>query len=144
MSVWRPPSTFKQKIYKGPFKLTSSVPYLISLEGPLYIFILKVLGGLQTDMITLPSYQFKGPLIFPFTKICSYLIGDLATDKYYIVLLVYSTCQLYGPLLKKFEFPTNSHQLTKHNRTIWFIPSSPCSRFLTKKWSQITGVLQVE
>ena len=68
--------------------------------GPfIYMFCLKVLGGLQTDMIPLPSYQFKGPLIFSFTKICSYLIGDLATDKYYIVLLVYITCQLQGPLL---------------------------------------------
>ena len=30
--------------------------------------------------------------------------------------LVYSTCHLQGPLLKKFEFPTNSDQLTKHNK----------------------------
>ena len=58
--------------------------------------------------------------------------------------LVYSTCHLQGPLLKKFEFPTNSDQLTKHNKTIWIIPSSPSSRFLTKKWFQITGALQVE
>ena len=83
----------------GPFKLTSSVPYHISLEGPLFKFCLKVIGALQTHMIPIPSYQFKGPLIFSFTKSCSYLIGDLATDKYYIVPLVYITCQLQGPLL---------------------------------------------
>ena len=30
--------------------------------------------------------------------------------------VVYSTCQLQGPLFKKFEFPTNFDQLTKHNK----------------------------
>ena len=71
------------------------MPYHISLEGPLYIFCLKVLGDLQSDMIHIPSYQFEGPLIFSFTKICSYLIGDLATDKYYIV---HSVAKVYAVL----------------------------------------------
>ena len=83
----------------GSFKLTSSVPSHINLEGPLCIVCLKVLGALQTDMIHIPSYQFEGPLTFSSTKSCLYLIGDLATDKYYIVPLVYINYQLQGPLL---------------------------------------------
>ena len=67
--------------------------------GPLFKFCLKVLGALQTDMIHIPSYQFEGPLTFSSTKSCLYLIGDLATDKYYIVPLVYINYQLQGPLL---------------------------------------------
>ena len=90
----------------GPSKLTWSLHHHISLKGPWYFhFVLK----------------------FALIK-----IGDLATDKYLIVLLVYSTCQLQGPLLKKFEFPTNT---TKQ----WFIPSSPSTRFLTKNDPKLQG-----
>ena len=63
----------------------------------LYIYFYT--RGLLTEMVPLPSYQFKGLLIFSFTKSCSYLIGDLATDKYDIVPLAYSTCKLQGSLL---------------------------------------------